>query len=65
MLKKVLPVMGLLAAAGAQAQGTGAVDVSAVTPVITAQSTPIAAIGVAVLGILVVIAAYKWVRRAF
>lgn len=62
----LVPAFALAAGvASAQTGGTGAVDVSAVTPVISAQTTPIGLIGVAVLGVIVVIAAYKWVKRAF
>ncbi len=41
-----------------------AVDVTAVVTDIGAQATPIAAIGAAVLILLVGIKAFKWVRRA-
>lgn len=44
--------------------GGGGVDVSAVVSAIEGAAGPIAAIGVAVLGILVAIKVYKWVRRA-
>lgn len=41
-----------------------AVDVSDVTTDIAAQAAPVAAIGAAVLVLLVAIKAFKWVRRA-
>lgn len=46
------------------ASGGGGVDVSEVVTSIEGAAAPIAAIGVAVLGILVAIKVYKWVRRA-
>ncbi len=46
------------------AAGASAIDVADVTETISNQITPINAIGGAVLGILILIAAYKWVRRA-
>ncbi|MBS1771201.1 MAG: phage coat protein [Acidobacteria bacterium] len=42
----------------------GAVDVTAVTTDIAAQAAPIAAIGAAVLVLMVGIKAFKWVRKA-
>lgn len=50
---------GLLAAGTASAQ-----DVTGVVSAIEAAATPIAAIGAAVLLVLVGIKVYKWVRRA-
>lgn len=44
--------------------GGGGVDVGDVVTAIEGAAQPIAAIGVAVLGILVAIKVYKWVRRA-
>jgi hypothetical protein len=41
-----------------------AIDVSTVTTAISDQLAPVGLIGVAVLGLLVAIKAYKWVRRA-
>lgn len=56
---------GLCAVAGASmASGGGGVDVSAVVTAIEGASAPIAAIGAAVLIVLVGIKVYKWVRRA-
>lgn len=46
------------------AGGGGGVDVGDVVTAIEGAAQPIAAIGVAVLGILVAIKVYKWVRRA-
>ena len=48
----------------ASASGGGAVDVSDVVTAIGGAAAPIAAIGGAVLTILVGIKVYKWVRRA-
>lgn len=56
-------VLGLVAG-GAQAAGEAAIDVTDVVSTITAQQAPIGLIGVAVLSLTVLIAAYKWVRRA-
>jgi hypothetical protein len=62
MLKRFLPAatLGLVAAPAFAA----AVDVAAVVTDIGAQATPVAAIGAAVLLLLVGIKAFKWVRRA-
>jgi lysozyme family protein len=46
------------------AGGGGGVDVSAVVTAIQGASAPIAAIGAAVLIVMVGIKVYKWVRRA-
>lgn len=48
----------------AVAGGGGGVDVSAVVTAIQGAAAPIAAIGAAVLIVLVGIKVYKWVRRA-
>lgn len=53
-----------LASAPAFASGTGGVDVGDVVSAINGAAAPIAAIGGAVLTILVGIKVYKWVRRA-
>lgn len=55
----LVPLSGL-----ALASGGGGVDVSSVVSGIEAAAAPIAAIGAAVLLILVGIKVYKWVRRA-
>lgn len=60
-LSKLAAFPALLGAASANA---AAVDVAAVVTDIGAQSAPIAAIGAAVLLLLVGIKAFKWVRRA-
>ena len=52
-----------LVATNAAATGTG-VDVSAVVTEIQGAAAPIAAIGAAVLIVMVGIKVYKWVRRA-
>lgn len=57
-------ILASLIAAPAFAQGTGGVDVSGVTDAIGGAAQPIAAIGGAVLLVLVGIKVYKWVRRA-
>ncbi len=46
------------------AQSTGAVDVADVVAKIGAQLGPIGLIGVAVLGVVVAVKAFQWVRRA-
>ncbi|MFI8716351.1 major capsid protein [Stenotrophomonas sp. NPDC077464] len=53
-----------LASAPAFAAGGGGVDVGDVVSAIVAAAGPIAQIGTAVLGVLVGIKVYKWVRRA-
>ena len=53
-----------LASAPAFATGGGGVDVGDVVSAINGAAAPIAAIGGAVLTILVGIKVYKWVRRA-
>lgn len=47
----------------ASAAGT-AITVTDVTDTITAQVAPVGLIGAAVLGLIVVVKAWKWVRRA-
>lgn len=72
MLKKfkgklyaMVPVASLgLAVPAAFASGGGGVDVSGVVSAIEGAAAPIAAIGSAVLLVLVGIKVYKWVRRA-
>jgi uncharacterized membrane protein len=56
-----------LATAGALAMGSAsaaAIDVTAVTTAISETLTPIGAVGLGVLAVLVAIKTYKWVRRA-
>lgn len=53
-----------LASAPAFASGGGGVDVGNVVSAIQGAAAPIAAIGGAVLTVLVGIKVYKWVRRA-
>lgn len=63
--RRALAVMAAGAvAAPAFAQETGAIDVADVVAKIAAQATPIAAIGAAILVVVVGIAAFRWVRRA-
>ncbi|QHI96753.1 methyltransferase [Xylophilus rhododendri] len=63
-------LVGLLAGASAlvastaQAAAGAAVDVTDVTGTVTAQLPSIAAVGGAVLGVIVAVAAFKWVKRA-
>lgn len=44
--------------------GGGGIDVSTVTTAINGAAAPIAAIGAAVLVVLVGVKVYKWIRRA-
>lgn len=53
-----------VATSPAFAQSNGAVDVSDVLTKIGAQLGPIGLIGVAVLGVVVAVKAFQWVRRA-
>jgi hypothetical protein len=65
MTKLLLPVSAaLLMGSNAFAAAGAAVDVTDVTGTIAAQLPSIALVGVAVLGVIVAIAAFKWVRRA-
>jgi len=61
MLKRITPLALLAPIAAANA---AAVDVADVVTDIGAQATSVAAIGAAVLLLLVGIKAFKWVRRA-
>lgn len=61
-MKKTL--LGLTVLGGSMSSFAAAVDVGSVTSDIAAQGAPIAAIGAAVLLLLVGIKAFKWVRRA-
>lgn len=60
----LVPAGAALAALGARADTTSAVDVSGVVATIQAQASPIALIGGAVLVIVVGVMAFKWVRSA-
>lgn len=60
----VVASLGGVLVSGAHAAAGAAVDVTDVVGTIGAQATPIAAIGGAVLAIIVGIKAFKWVRRA-
>lgn len=53
-----------LALSGIGAAQAAAVDVTDITADIAAQAAPVAAIGAAVLVLLVGIKAFKWVRKA-
>jgi len=64
MFKKLAGGAAALTVAPAAFATTGGVDVSAVVSAIQGASAPIAAIGAAVLIVLVGIKVYKWVRRA-
>lgn len=57
----LVPVLGLLGAAGANA---AAVDVASVVTDIGAQAAPVGLIGAAVLILMVAIKAFMWVRKA-
>lgn len=59
-----LALLASLFAPSAFASGGTGVDVSSVVTAIEGAATPIAAIGAAVLLVLVGIKVYKWVRRA-
>jgi|GEM_PF-3234001 len=50
--------------ASAQEAGDGAIDVGPTVAKIVAQLGPIGLIGTAILGVVVAIAAFKWIRRA-
>jgi len=64
-LYTIVPSASLvLVAPAAFASGGGGVDVSGVVSAIEGAAAPIAAIGSAVLLVLVGIKVYKWVRRA-
>lgn len=60
----LVPAGAALAAVAARAADGGAVDVSSTVTTITAQLAPIALIGAAVLGVVVAIKAFHWVKRA-
>lgn len=64
MNKLTLSGLAALALASASSFASAAVDVTDVTAAIEGAAAPIAAIGGAVLTILVGIKVYKWVRRA-
>ena len=57
----LLPVAGLVGAAGANA---AAIDVAALVTDIGAQAAPVGLVGVAVLMIFGAVKAFKWVRAA-
>lgn len=63
-MKKLLPFTPLALLAVAGVSSAAAVDVAAVVTDIGAQGTSVAAIGAAVLLLIVGIKAFKWVRRA-
>jgi len=64
LFSKIAVVTASATAAGmASAAGTG-IDVSATVTSITDTLGPIGLIGTAVLGVIVAIKAFKWVRRA-
>jgi len=62
-LLKTAGFTGLLGLAGVAANAA-AIDVTATTTAIADTLVPIGLIGVAVLGIMVALKAYHWVRRA-
>jgi hypothetical protein len=65
-LTRVVAPIGLAFGASIPAFATGtAVDVTAITASIAEQAAPVAAIGAAVLLLMVGIKAFKWVRKAF
>lgn len=64
MKKKFVALSALAGSLLSVGSAHAAVDVTAVTTEISGAAAPIAAIGGAVLVILVTAAVYKWVRRA-
>lgn len=64
MMKKIALASASLVSGLAFAAPGAAVDVSDVTGTIAAQLVPIGLVGAAVLGVVVAIKAYKWIRRA-
>lgn len=60
VVRRGLASAAALAAGGANA----AIDVSSVTTSIADGSGAVTTVGVAVLGVMVLIAVYKWIRRA-
>jgi len=63
-LHAIVPAASLVLVAPAAFASGGGVDVSGVVSAIEGAAAPIAAIGSAVLLVLVGIKVYKWVRRA-
>jgi hypothetical protein len=63
-MKRFNTALLLASALFAPLAANAAVDVTAVVTEITGAATPIAAIGSAVLVVMVGIKVYKWVRRA-
>lgn len=61
-IKRGLIAAGVLTVVGSA--NAAAIDVGAVTAEIAAQAAPVAAIGAAVLLLVVGIKAFQWVRRA-
>gem|GEM_PF-1687287 len=65
-IKKLVPLATLagLGALMAPTAHAAAIDVSSVVTEITAQATPVGLIGVAILGLVVIVKAFIWVRGA-
>ena len=61
-IKRGLIAAGVLTVVGSA--NAAAIDVTAITTEIAAQAAPVAAIGAAVLLLVVGIKAFQWVRRA-
>lgn len=65
--RRITAIRRGLASASALAVASGAnaaIDVSSVTTSIADGSGAVTTVGVAVLGVMVLIAVYKWIRRA-
>lgn len=63
-IRKYGPALAGVGALSASLPASAAIDVAAVVTEISGTAAPIAAIGAAVLIVMVGIKAYKWVRRA-
>ncbi|MBA2675548.1 major capsid protein [Ramlibacter sp.] len=64
VLRASLGAVALAGSVGAHAAAGSAVDVTDAVGTIGAQLTSISAVGGAVFGVIVVIKAWKWIRRA-
>jgi hypothetical protein len=64
MNTRLFPLVAIAGLGLSSLANAAAVDVTAVTTDIAAQAAPIAAVGAAVLVLMVGVKAFKWVRRA-
>jgi len=64
--RKLVPLAALAGIGGLMTPTAhaAAIDVSSVVSEITAQATPVGLIGVAILGLIVIVKAFIWVRGA-